>query len=303
MAKDFRREIAEINLKAKGFRTDAMFYCLSALQFFKDKTPEQVKQVAFEIGMKGRQGLDINNPDKKYTLNSMRGSFTGLQLVSYMYVGFKMIDPKLDIGLDLSEEYKQALKLLSKKGLMDIQFIDPVPAVLEEVKSITGKGIEFIQKENLPTYAALKMARKNMPSHLIYYKKEHDEIINHLIVHECGHLFRIFKCPENQRLMPYSNQRIKYNALKKIENEIIALTKILSEDQIAQIIDLWYNGLIRQVTNLPPDIMIEKWIYDNFLRLRPLQLKSLKKQHSESVAGLTETVRRMTPHTIFLHQT
>lgn len=62
MAKDFRREIAEISLKAKGFRADAMFYCLSALQFFKDKTLEQVKQVAFEIGMKGRQGLDVNSP-------------------------------------------------------------------------------------------------------------------------------------------------------------------------------------------------------------------------------------------------
>ena len=181
---------------------------------------------------------------------------------------------------------------------MDIQFIDPVPAVLEEVKNVTGKGIEFIAQENLATYAALKMARKNMPSHLIYYKKEHDEIINHLIVHECGHLFRIFKCPENQRLMPYSDQQIKYNALKTIENEIMALTDTLSEDQIAHIIDLWYNGLIRQVTNLPPDIMIEKWIYDQFPTLRPLQLKSLKKQHSESVAGLTETVHRMTPQTI-----
>ena len=181
---------------------------------------------------------------------------------------------------------------------MDIQFIDPVSEVLEEVKSITGKGIEFIQKEDLPTYAALKMARKNMPSHLIYYKKEHDEIINHLIVHECGHLFRIFKCPENQRLVPYSNDQMKYNALKKIENEIQALTKILSEDQIAQIINLWYNGIIRQVTNLPPDIMIEKWIYDQFPKLRALQLKSLNKQLAEALSGLSETVSRMTPYTI-----
>lgn len=181
---------------------------------------------------------------------------------------------------------------------MDIQFIDPVPAVLEEVKNITGKGIEFIPTENLTTYAALKMARKDMPSHLIYYKKEHDEIINHLIVHECGHLLRIFKCPENQRLMPYSDPRIKHDALKTIESEIMALTNILSEEQIAHVIDIWYNGLIRQVTNLPPDIMIEKWIYDQFPPLRPLQLKSLKKQHSESMTGLTETVHRTTPPTI-----
>lgn len=187
---------------------------------------------------------------------------------------------------------------MNKKGHMDIQFTDPVPEVLEEVKRITGKGIEFIQKEDLPTYAKTQMARKHMPSHLIYYKKEHDEIINHLIVHECGHLFRIFKCQENQRLMPYNNQTIKYNALKKIEKEILPLTKILSEDQIAHIIDIWYHGLIRQVTNLPTDIMIEKWIFDRFPKLRPLQLKSLKKQLVESVAGLTETVQRITPDTI-----
>ena len=181
---------------------------------------------------------------------------------------------------------------------MDILLIDPVPAVLEEVKRLTGKGIEFIEKEDLPTYAALQMARKNMPSHLIFYKKKHDEIINHLIVHECGHLLRTFKCPENQRLIPYSDQGIKYDALKKIEHEIAYLAKILSEDQIEHIIDLLYNGLIRQLTNFPPDIMIEKWIYDRFPMLRALQLESIKKQHAEAVSGLTESVRKITPSAI-----
>ena len=115
LAKDLSREIAEINLKSKGFRTDAMFYCLGALQYFAGKKSEEIREVAFEIGLKGRQGLAVNNPDKKYTLNSMRGSFTGLQLVSYMYVGFKIIDHSLDVGLDLSEEYKAALRLFEQE--------------------------------------------------------------------------------------------------------------------------------------------------------------------------------------------
>ena len=115
LAKDLRREIAGINLKSKGFRTDAMFYCLGALQFFAGKKSEEIRKVAFEIGLKGRQGLDINDPGKKYTINSMSGSFTGLHLVSYMYVGFKIIDPSLDIGLDLSEEYKEARRLFEQE--------------------------------------------------------------------------------------------------------------------------------------------------------------------------------------------
>jgi len=115
LAKDLIRQIAEINLKSKGFRTDAMFYCLSALQYFAGKESEEVRAVAFEISFKGTQGLDINDPDKKYTIETMEGSFSGLQLVSYMYVGFQIIDSSQDVGIDLSAEYQAALKLFAQE--------------------------------------------------------------------------------------------------------------------------------------------------------------------------------------------
>ena len=114
MAKDLLREIAVINLKSKGFRTDAMFYCLAALQYYDTKSLEEIRNISFEIGLKGAHGLDINNPDRKYKLNSMQGLFSGLQLVSYMYVGFKSISQETDIGIDLSEEYEIALNLFKK---------------------------------------------------------------------------------------------------------------------------------------------------------------------------------------------
>lgn len=111
LAKDYRRNIAEINLKSAGFRMDAMFYCLGAMDYFKEKTVKEIQNVAFEIGLKGQSGLDVNNPDKRYTLNSMKGDFSGLQLVCYMYVGFKRFAPEQDVGMDFSEEYKMALQL------------------------------------------------------------------------------------------------------------------------------------------------------------------------------------------------
>lgn len=181
---------------------------------------------------------------------------------------------------------------------MDIQFIDPVPAVLEEARRITGKDIEFIPRDNMPTYAIFKIARKSMPSHLIYYRKDHDDIINHIIVHECGHLFRIFRCPENQRLMPYSDREIKISALRKIEHEMTELAKVIPVEKIPSFMDFCYNGLVHQLTNLPPDIMIEKWIFNEFPALRQLQLKSLNKQLADSVVSFTKPESRMMPHTI-----
>ncbi len=110
-ARGGRRDIAAANLKAKGLRMDAVMYMVSAMNLFGDASPDKVREVGFEIAMKGRQGLDINDPDRKYSLHSLPGEFTGLQLVSYMYVAFKQIEPELDVGVDLSEEFKAAQQI------------------------------------------------------------------------------------------------------------------------------------------------------------------------------------------------
>jgi len=44
----------------------------------------------------------------KYTLKSLDGKLTGLQLVSYMYVGLRKIAPDHAAEIDLSKEYNKA---------------------------------------------------------------------------------------------------------------------------------------------------------------------------------------------------
>ena len=113
LAKTGLREIATIHLKSHGLRMDAVMYMLAALKLFSEESESRVKEITFQIAMLGRSGFDINNPDKTYTIHSLPGVFTGLQLVSYMYAGFKQIDPEQNIGVDLSNEYETALKLFT----------------------------------------------------------------------------------------------------------------------------------------------------------------------------------------------
>ena len=63
--------------------------------------------------MLGRQGLDINDPSKKYTLRSLPGDFTGLHLASLLYTGMQKIAPNTDAGIDLSRELAEAKTLLA----------------------------------------------------------------------------------------------------------------------------------------------------------------------------------------------
>ena len=98
---------------------------------------------------------------------------------------------------------------------MGLELINPVHNILDKVVEVMHKKIEFIEKNDMPTYAAIKMARRNMSAHLIFHKREHNELVNHLIAHECGHILRMFAVPEGKRLIPMSNGEIKGIALKQ----------------------------------------------------------------------------------------
>ena len=86
-------------------RPDAATYCLGAIGKFEKMPPSEVQRVAFEIATLGMKGLNVNDPDQRYQLKSLPGSFSGLHLVCLMYVGFKSFAPEQDIGFDPSKEY------------------------------------------------------------------------------------------------------------------------------------------------------------------------------------------------------
>jgi tetratricopeptide (TPR) repeat protein len=94
-----------------GFRPDVMMYIAAALQTFKKVGVQKRQVIALEIAMLGRSGLDINDPEAKYTLKALPGKFSGLHLLAIMYTAFRQIDPTMDTGADFSAEYQAALQM------------------------------------------------------------------------------------------------------------------------------------------------------------------------------------------------
>jgi len=112
LARNGLREIAVRGLKARGTRMDAVFYLLDAMRLFRGKSPEEIREISFEIGMLGRHGLDINDPKETHVLRALPGRvFSALELVCIMYAGFKRIEPGMDIGVELGEEWGMAERL------------------------------------------------------------------------------------------------------------------------------------------------------------------------------------------------
>ena len=113
-AEKARTAFAHRRLKSSsvgGFRPDVMMYIASALKTFQKGGPKARQAIALEIAMLGRTGLDINDPEDKYTLNALPGKFSGLHLLAIMYTAFRQIDPTMDTGADFSAEYQAALQM------------------------------------------------------------------------------------------------------------------------------------------------------------------------------------------------
>ena len=79
------------------------------MPYFNGLPPEKIKEIGFEIGLQGQQGIDHANMEQRYYLKSIPDKeFTGLQILSYMYVAFHFIDPALDTGLNFMKEFEAA---------------------------------------------------------------------------------------------------------------------------------------------------------------------------------------------------
>ncbi|MCU7492866.1 MAG: tetratricopeptide repeat protein [Ignavibacteria bacterium] len=113
-AKSELRKLAENELKSKGLRLDVVMYLQSAMQLFKNMEKEDIGKIGLSAAMMGMNGLDINNPEKKYFFKELNKDFTGLQLLCYMYAAFQIVDPTVDVGIDLSKEYATAKGMLNE---------------------------------------------------------------------------------------------------------------------------------------------------------------------------------------------
>ena len=115
MARRDRTKIAETEFRAETGSTermDAVMYCMDAIKRFQTMSEQEVRDVGVEIAVLGQQGLNTNDSSKTYTLRSLEGDYTALNLVCMLYVAFQQIAPGEDVGFDLAKEYAVARKWL-----------------------------------------------------------------------------------------------------------------------------------------------------------------------------------------------
>lgn len=182
---------------------------------------------------------------------------------------------------------------------MSLELIPETKEILEKVESLTEKRFKFIPNNEITSHAKLKMARKDMENHIVYYKEGASQSINHIIAHECGHIIRLFEASPSKRLIPFLSSKNFESTMSDMRADIENISKVMPKSKVEKLIEMLFKGLVMQLTNQPVDLKIEEWIYNEYPGLREFQKISFQSQLHEALGGLIEDVRKITPSKIY----
>ena len=94
----------------------AVLYCLDALERFEGMPSDKLYKLASEIALMGSGGLDYASSERKYHVTAYEDeSFSGLQMMCMMYVGFQKVDPSVDLRMPPESAYREAVELYGKR--------------------------------------------------------------------------------------------------------------------------------------------------------------------------------------------
>jgi tetratricopeptide (TPR) repeat protein len=101
-------------LKAKA--PASVMHLLSALRRYQQMEESAIRAVLMEIAVIGMQGLDYASSEKKYELKTLPSEqFSGLEMMCLMYAGGQRLMPGESVGMNLNDEYLQALQLFASE--------------------------------------------------------------------------------------------------------------------------------------------------------------------------------------------
>jgi hypothetical protein len=134
----------------------------------------------------------------------------------------------------------------------------------------------------------------------IHFVKGEEQVLEHLVAHEVGHLVRLYQVPEAERVMPSVTPATRLRAIEQLAPELLSLVRNgLPDDALVKLFDVWHQGVCGQLASFPADLRIEAWIHSAFPGLRLVQRKSLIAEVARAIPSFLPAARAFTPPTVY----
>lgn len=134
----------------------------------------------------------------------------------------------------------------------------------------------------------------------ILFSPKYSDCLDYVIANQCCHILRYTRAPPEHRLVPIDRNgayaRV-YSLL--LENAASTELKTLPAAAMRELARLLLTGLVSQVTNIPADCRIDRWLHSEVPELRDEQRRALDRMLTLYLKSLADDVQRWTPAPIY----
>jgi len=162
----------------------------------------------------------------------------------------------------------------------------------------SGYPVDVAEEPKLPTIATIRIARHNLPAHILSYRPSPGTPPDYAICWQCVFAMRLFECPPEQRV-----QIAGAPAGEKILEELlvngIGRKFRLSRAQIEPLQQQLFTGMITHLRSVPIGLRVVAWLGRNYPQLRELERPFAEQELKMGTESLDSRVREMMPPEIF----
>ncbi len=183
---------------------------------------------------------------------------------------------------------------------MKLEICDSNVSLYERVVEETGKPVQWVQGEGMPSMVEVRPARRDDQAHIVYISKDYREPEGqHLIACKGYQLLRIFSEKEEDRRIASAGKEHLNNARMRLALDTSERPDLAQALNQQEIVKSWIFGVVNQLLSQPPDIFIQKAVRENHPDLREAQDLVLEGQFRDFLAAMTEEVKLYSPKTVY----
>lgn len=173
--------------------------------------------------------------------------------------------------------------------------------VIKELEEKSGYLVQVMEQPDLPTIATIRIARGNLPAHILSYKpNQKDQLPDYSICWECKFAMRMYECPPEKRFQITGNQdgeRAVDEILKAPGG--IAQKFNLTGTQREGIKQQFLGGLITHLRSVPVGLRVSEKLTLDFPELLEYEVLHVEKELAIAKESLSRQIKDMMPVEIY----
>lgn len=172
--------------------------------------------------------------------------------------------------------------------------------VIQRLEEKSGYQVHVMEDPNLSTIAAIRIARDNVPAHILSVRPAPGASPDYAICWQCVFAMRMFECPEGERFQIAASQ-LGNEAVERLLNAPGGIVRKLRLNgvQVGSLKQQLLGGLVTHLRSVPIGLRVVSWLGRTYPQLHEEERSLAEQELKMGRDSLAPRIKQMMPPEIF----